>query len=143
MGLMKFQLKEKKEKNQMKTNKNLTVISARKNKLSNGCKISKKMILTTFTVAIMCCICSMNVFASGAVDSSAFISTAGTVLRSVIILIGGGVGVWGVVNLLEGYGNDNAGAKSQDMKQLMAGLGLILLGIIMVPVLINMMSSAV
>ncbi|MEE0322480.1 MAG: Maff2 family protein [Ruminococcus sp.] len=81
--------------------------------------------------------------ASGAGDSSSFISTAGTVLRSVVILIGGGVGVWGVVNLLEGYGNDNAGAKSQGMKQLMAGLGLILLGIILVPVLISMMQNAV
>ncbi|MEO3125887.1 Maff2 family mobile element protein, partial [Mediterraneibacter gnavus] len=28
--------------------------------------------------------------------------------------------VWGVVNLLEGYGNDNPGAKSQGIKQLMA-----------------------
>ncbi|WP_073385458.1 Maff2 family protein [Butyrivibrio fibrisolvens] len=34
---------------------------------------------------------------------------------------GAGLGVWGVVNLLEGYGNDNPGAKSQGMKQLMAG----------------------
>ncbi|MBQ5521477.1 MAG: hypothetical protein IIT86_01490, partial [Oscillospiraceae bacterium] len=24
-----------------------------------------------------------------------------------------GVGVWGIVNLLEGYGNDNPGAKAQ------------------------------
>ena len=31
-----------------------------------------------------------------------------------------GPGVWGVVNLMEGYGNDNPGAKSQGMKQLMA-----------------------
>ena len=36
-----------------------------------------------------------------------------------------------------------SGAKSQGMKQLMAGLGLILLGIILVPVLISMMQSAV
>jgi len=28
--------------------------------------------------------------------------------------------VWGVVNLMEGYGNDNPGAKSQGIKQLMA-----------------------
>jgi len=28
--------------------------------------------------------------------------------------------VWGVVNLLEGYGSDNAAAKSQGIKQLMA-----------------------
>lgn len=115
----------------------------KQNKLSKRCKFSKKTILMAVTFAIMCCLCSMTAFASGAVDSSAFISTAGTVLRSVIILIGAGVGVWGVVNLLEGYGNDNAGAKSQGMKQLMAGLGLILLGVIMVPVLINMMQNAV
>ncbi|MCD7740677.1 MAG: Maff2 family protein [Ruminococcus sp.] len=69
-------------------------------------------------------------------------STACTVLKSVIILIGAGVGVWGVVNLLEGYGNDNPGAKSQGMKQLMSGLGMILLAVTLVPVLQNMMNGA-
>jgi hypothetical protein len=54
-------------------------------------------------------------------------------LGIVIIAIGGGLGIWGVVNLLEGYGNDNPGAKSQGIKQLMAGLGLILLGIFAIP----------
>ena len=34
--------------------------------------------------------------------------------------IGAGLGVWGVINLMEGYGNDNPGAKSQGIKQLMA-----------------------
>ena len=33
---------------------------------------------------------------------------------------GAGLAVWGVVNLLEGYGSDNAAAKSQGIKQLMA-----------------------
>jgi hypothetical protein len=33
------------------------------------------------------------------------------VLQKLVILIGAGLGVWGVVNLLEGYGNDNPGAK--------------------------------
>ncbi|RGB66795.1 Maff2 family mobile element protein, partial [Faecalibacterium prausnitzii] len=28
--------------------------------------------------------------------------------------------VWGVINLLEGYGSDNPAAKSQGIKQLMA-----------------------
>lgn len=51
--------------------------------------------------------------ATGEVDTSSFISTACTVLKSVICLIGAGVGVWGVVSLLEGYGNDNPGAKAQ------------------------------
>ena len=34
--------------------------------------------------------------------------------------LGAGLAVWGVVNLLEGYGSDNAAAKSQGIKQLMA-----------------------
>ena len=35
---------------------------------------------------------------------------------------------WGAINLLEGYGNDNPGAKSQGIKQLMAGGGVALIG---------------
>ena len=42
---------------------------------------------------------------------------------------------WGVINLLEGYGNDNPGAKSQGIKQLMAGGGVALIGTILVPLL--------
>ena len=38
-------------------------------------------------------------------------------------------------DLLEGYGNDNPGAKSQGMKQLMAGGGVALIGITLVPLL--------
>ncbi len=43
--------------------------------------------------------------------------------------------VWGVVNLMEGYGNDNPGAKSQGIKQLMAGGGIIVLGTTLIPLL--------
>ena len=73
----------------------------------------------------------------------AFINQAVTVLQTLVIALGAGLAVWGVVNLMEGYGNDNPGAKSQGMKQLMAGLGLILLAIILVPVLEGMMTGAV
>ena len=45
------------------------------------------------------------------------------------------LGIWGVINLLEGYGNDNPGAKSQGIKQLMAGGGVALIGTILVPLL--------
>ena len=73
----------------------------------------------------------------------AFFNQAITVLQTLVIALGAGLGIWGVINLLEGYGNDNPGAKSQGMKQLMAGLGLILLAIILVPVLEGMMTGAV
>ena len=71
-------------------------------------------ILTATVMSSMAAMCTTQAFAAtGEVDTSSFISTACTVLKSVICLIGAGVGVWGVVNLLEGYGNDNPGAKAQ------------------------------
>ena len=64
-----------------------------------------------------------------------FINNAVTVLQTLVIAIGAGLGIWGLVNLLEGYGNDNPGAKSQGIKQLMAGGGVALIGVVLVPLL--------
>lgn len=50
----------------------------------------------------------------------AFFNSAVGVLQTLVIALGAGLGIWGAINLLEGYGNDNPGAKSQGMKQLMA-----------------------
>ena len=36
-----------------------------------------------------------------------FFTNAIDVLQTLVIALGGGLGVWGVVNLLEGYGSDN------------------------------------
>ena len=63
----------------------------------------------------------------------AFFASAVTVLQTLVIAIGAGLGIWGVVNLLEGYGNDIPGAKSQGIKQLMAGGGVILIGTQLIP----------
>lgn len=63
----------------------------------------------------------------------AFFSNSITILQTLVTAIGAGLGVWGVVNLLEGYGNDNPGAKSQGIKQLMAGGGVILIGTQLIP----------
>ena len=43
----------------------------------------------------------------------AFFSSAVTVLQTLVIAIGAGLGIWGVVNLLEGYGNDNRATRSR------------------------------
>ena len=65
----------------------------------------------------------------------AFFNSAIGVLQTLVIALGAGLGVWGVVNLLEAYGNDNPGAKSQGVKQLMAGAGVAIVGIVLVPLL--------
>ena len=41
----------------------------------------------------------------------AFFTSAIDTLKVLVIALGAGLGVWGVINLLEGYGNDNPGAK--------------------------------
>ena len=65
----------------------------------------------------------------------AFFQSSITVLQTLVTAIGAGLGLWGGINLMEGYGNDNPGAKSQGIKQLMAGGGIALIGMTLVPVL--------
>ena len=48
-----------------------------------------------------------------------FFNSAIEVLQTLVVALGAGLGVWGGVNLLEGYGSDNPGSKSQGMKHLM------------------------
>lgn len=64
-----------------------------------------------------------------------FFAQAVTILQTLVIALGAGLCVWGGINLMEGYGNDNPGAKSQGIKQLMAGGGVIVIGTTLVPLL--------
>ena len=70
----------------------------------------------------------------------AFFQQAISLLQTVVIAIGAGLGVWGVINLLEGYGGENPGARSQGIKQLMSGGGVILIGTTLIPLLKNLFS---
>ena len=70
-----------------------------------------------------------------------FFTSAIGVLQTLVIALGGGLCIWGGINLLEGYGNDNPGAKSQVIKQLMAGGGVALIGLVLVPMLSNLLHT--
>jgi len=65
----------------------------------------------------------------------AFFTSAVGVLQTLVVALGAGLGIWGVINLVKGYGQDNPAAKSQGMKQLMAGGGVALIGMVLVPLL--------
>lgn len=41
-----------------------------------------------------------------------FFASAVTTLQTLVMALGAGLAVWGVVNLLEGYGSDNPGANA-------------------------------
>ena len=51
-----------------------------------------------------------------------FINQAVTVLQTLVVALGAGLAVWGVVNLMEGYGNDNPGANGTTLIPLLSGL---------------------
>ena len=56
-----------------------------------------------------------------------FFNSAIEVLQTLVVALGAGLGVWGAINLLEGYGNDNPGSKSMGLSictttQMMVGL---------------------
>ena len=44
--------------------------------------------------------------------SMAFFNSAVGVLQTLVVALGAGLGIWGAINLLEGYGNDNPGANA-------------------------------
>lgn len=71
----------------------------------------------------------------------AFFNSAVGTLQTIVIGLGGALCVWGGINLLEGYGQDNPGAKSQGVKQLVAGGGVALIGVTLVPLLSGLFST--
>ena len=60
-----------------------------------------------------------------------FFNSAVDTLQTIVVGLGGALCVWGGVNLLE----DNPASKSQGIKQLVAGGGVALIGMTLVPLL--------
>ena len=100
----------------------------------------RKVSMVVYATAILTLsgVFSVSVFAAAPPAGGGgmeFFTSAIDTLKTLVIALGAGLAVWGVINLLEGYGNDNPGAKSQGMKQLMAGAGVALVGIMLIPLL--------
>ena len=51
-----------------------------------------------------------------------FFNNSITTLSTIVTALGGALAVWGGINLMEGYDNDNPGSKSQGMEQLIPNL---------------------
>ena len=45
-------------------------------------------------------------------ESMGFFNSAVGVLQTLVIALGAGLGIWGIVNVVEGYGNDNRATRS-------------------------------
>ncbi len=54
----------------------------------------------------------------------AFFTSAVGVLQTLVVALGAGLGIWGVINLMEGYGNDNPGANTTGLTRRTIPLGM-------------------
>ena len=77
----------------------------------------------------------------GTVFAMGFFSTAVNGLKTVITAIGAGIGIWGGINILESYSSGNPNEKTQGIKQLMSGGGIILLAQTVIPLLSGLFST--
>lgn len=57
------------------------------------------------------------------------------VFQKIIIMAGAGYGLMGLVHLIEGFSDQNPQAKNHGMKVLISGIGIVLVGIAVTPML--------
>lgn len=77
-------------------------------KTTKRSKAVKKAIFTLTCMSVLTVCFSLVAFAAG----EGFQNSAQTALTTVVNLIGGGLGAWGLFNLLEAYGSDNPGGNA-------------------------------
>ena len=58
------------------------------------------------------CTDGLQVFNYKGETTMEFFNSAIEVLQTLVVALGAGLGVWGAINLLEGYGNDNPGSNA-------------------------------
>ncbi len=70
-----------------------------------------------------------------------FFTNAIDVLQTLVIALGGGLCVWGGINLLEGYGQDNPALQKPGHQAAHGGGGVALIGITLIPLLSGLLST--
>ena len=65
-----------------------------------------------FNIQLQACTDGLQFFQNKGDFSMEFFNSAIEVLQTLVVALGAGLGVWGAVNLLEGYGGDNPSANA-------------------------------
>ncbi len=105
-------------------------------------KWMKKSTVALCTGLCMAAMLAMTAFAADiSVNSSGFMADAEAAVKAVLTLIGGGIGILGVINLISGYSEENPASRQSGMKQLAAGIGVIIAAQTLVGTLFGMVSG--
>lgn len=102
-------------------------------------KMFKKRLTQLTTAYIAMLIMTTPAHASaGALDPTEFLTKAQNISQIVIGGTGAVLAVVGIINFLEGQSDHNAAAKNQGGKQIIGGVGIVLVAMVLVPVVFNM-----
>lgn len=100
----------------------------------------KKAVMWATTIMSMTAMTSINAFAAGT-DAKTLITKACDVLKIVITAVGFCLAIFGVINLMEAHSSNDPTAKNSGVKQFVGGLGVILIGLALFPVMQNYLTS--
>ena len=101
----------------------------------------KKAMMWATTIMSMTAMTSINAFADEGTSAKSLITEACKILKIVVIAIGFGLAVFGVINLMEAHSSNDPTAKNSGIKQLVGGLGIILVGSALIPYMETYMTS--
>lgn len=79
------------------------------------------------------------VYASNGMD---FFTKGVDIMQMILVGIGAVILIMGIINFLESYANDNPASKSQGQKQFIAGAGIIIVSILLIPELKTLITAA-
>jgi|GEM_PF-3831305 len=101
--------------------------------------LTKKQYARLIVTAISIVMLTVHCYA--AADTSKLFETMQTALQGILSIVGAGIAVFGVVHLVESQSSHDPTQRSAGMKELGAGLGIILVGNILIPVFIDIAKS--
>jgi len=111
-------------------------------RLTNPFDRSRKIVRLATIVGVLLVLFAIPCFATGGLDTKNLVDGVKTALQVILSLVGGGMAVFGIIHLVEAQSSQDPNAKSQAIKQLAVGIGVIVIGNILIPIFTSMISDA-
>lgn len=99
---------------------------------ARNCTTQAKATMTAVGSLYFMAMGSVPVFATTSVGTD-FFNSGVDIMQMILVAIGAVILIMGIINFLEAYSTDNPGPKSQGQKQFIAGAGIIIVSLLLIP----------
>ncbi len=97
---------------------------------ARNCTIQAKATMTALGSLYFMLMGYVPVFANVGTE---FFNSGVDIMQMILVAIGAVILIMGIINFLEAYATDNPGPKSQGQKQFIAGAGIIIVSLLLIP----------